>query len=99
MPLSTFMRLMNCVLKSLTRKCLVVYFDDILIYSNCMNDHMMHATLLALKELKWMKRKSFHGLASLYRCFVKDFNTLATPLNEIVEKTNWKRVKKEISKL
>ena len=34
--------------------------------------------------------KSFHELASFYRCFVKDFSTLATPMNEVVKKIGFK---------
>ncbi|RDX73843.1 Retrovirus-related Pol polyprotein from transposon 17.6, partial [Mucuna pruriens] len=110
-----------------------VYFDDILIYSTCLHDHLLNVksvlenlrkkTLFAnlekcvfctnevtflsfvvvgSHEVKvdeekvnviqdWPAPKnmgevrSFHGLVSFYRRFVRDFSTLVVPLDEILK--------------
>lgn len=130
---STFMRLMNYILRAFIGKFVVVYFDDILVYSKSLEEHIQHlrSVLDVLREEKlyanlkkctfcmdrvvflgfvvsadgievdkekikaikeWPTPKSvtevrsFHGLASFYRRFVRDFSTLAAPLNEVVKK-------------
>ena len=130
---SIFMRLMNHVLHAFIGRFVVVYFDDILVYSKNLDEHINHlyCVLAVLRKEKlyanlkkcsfcmdkvvflgyvvsvkgievdeekvkaikeWSTPKSitevrsFHGLASFYRRFVKDFSTLAAPLTEIVKK-------------
>uniref|UniRef100_A0A2N9IA55 RNA-directed DNA polymerase n=1 Tax=Fagus sylvatica TaxID=28930 RepID=A0A2N9IA55_FAGSY len=130
---STFMRLMNHVLRTFIGRFVVVYFDDILIYSKNLDDHVVHVKSVLdvlrkerlfanLKKCTFYTDKlvflgfvvsaqgiqvdeekvraiqdwpsptsvgnvrSFHGLASFYRRFVKDFSSLAAPLTEVIKK-------------
>ncbi|GJS42727.1 RNA-directed DNA polymerase, partial [Tanacetum coccineum] len=129
---STFMRLMNQVLKPFLGRFVVVYFDDILVFSRTEDDHQSHLQqlfevldqeklygnldkceffttevtflgyLVSAQGIQVDERKvqairdwpvprsiqqvrSFHGLASFYRRFVKNFSTLVAPMTEITK--------------
>ena len=124
---STFQRLMNEVLVEFIGKFVIVYLDDILIFSRSKEDHLKHVELV-LKKLKETKLKinlekcefcktelvylgfvisqgclkmdpskvdailnwptpqsigdvrSFHGMASFYRKFVRNFSHVCAPI-------------------
>jgi len=130
---STFMRLMNHVLRAFIGKFVVVYFNDILIYNNLNKylDHLRNVLSVLQSEQLYVNLKkctfciekivfldyvvttqdiemdeekvkaiqdwptpklvsevrSFHGLPSFYRRFVKDFSTIVASLTKIVKKS------------
>jgi hypothetical protein len=130
---STFMRLMNEVLKDFIGKFVIVYLDDIVIFSKIEEENLIHITLVMsrlqqkkllinLKKSSFMKKeliylgflissnelkmdpekvkeinewpssrnifevRSFHGLASFYRNFIKQFSGISAPMMDTVNK-------------
>jgi hypothetical protein len=130
---STFMRLMNEVLKDFIGKFVIVYLDDILIFSKTEAEHLKHLAavmrrlqqeklLINMKKSTFMRTKliylgffisademkmdpdkveaiknwpspksvfevrSFHGLASFYRKFIRNFSGISAPMMDTVKK-------------
>jgi hypothetical protein len=130
---STFMRLMNEVLKDFIGKFVIVYLDDILIFSKTKAEHLKHLAivmkrlqqeklLINMKKSSFMKTeliylgfvisanelrmdpdkveviknwpsprnifevRSFHGLASFYRKFIRNFSGISAAMMDTVKK-------------
>lgn len=57
---ASFQGAMNCTLKPLLRKCVLVFFDDILVYSHSFEDHLSHLRVVfqLLAHDKWQMKLS-----------------------------------------
>ncbi|XP_073064159.1 uncharacterized mitochondrial protein AtMg00860-like [Primulina eburnea] len=88
------MDLMNRVFKPFLDKFVVVFIDDILVYSSNEEDHKEHLRLAfqTLREKELSKNatevRSFLGLAGYYRKFVEGFSSIAIPLTKLTQKNS-----------
>ncbi|GET59962.1 enzymatic polyprotein, putative [Rhizophagus irregularis DAOM 181602=DAOM 197198] len=142
---ATFQRLMDEILEEYINDFVVVYIDDIMIYSENLKDHMEHVEkvlkklqennlIIKLKKCRFLERnieflghivgndglrpddkkiekikemkapttvkevRSFLGLCSYYRKFVKNFSKIARPISDLRKKGIpfiWRREQQE----
>ncbi|KAA0067305.1 ty3-gypsy retrotransposon protein [Cucumis melo var. makuwa] len=92
---AVFMDLMTRVFKDFLDKFVIVFIDDILVYSKIEVEHEDHlhqvlgtlrANKLYAKLFKSNEIRSFLGLAGYYRRFVEDFSRIANPLTQLTRK-------------
>ncbi|KAA3479974.1 DNA/RNA polymerases superfamily protein [Gossypium australe] len=94
---AVFMDLMNRIFRLYLDRFVVVFIDDILIYSRDEAEHVEHlrivlqtlkiSAILDWKPLKNVSEvRSFLGLAGYYRRFVKGFSIIATLLTRLLQK-------------
>ncbi|KAA0061793.1 ty3-gypsy retrotransposon protein [Cucumis melo var. makuwa] len=92
---AVFMDLMNRVFKDFLDTFVIVFIDDILVYSKTVVEHEdhLHQVLGTLRANKFWPRpstvseiRSFLGLAGYYRRFVEDFSRIASPLTQLTRK-------------
>nr|GEV50975.1 putative reverse transcriptase domain-containing protein [Tanacetum cinerariifolium] len=142
---STFMHLMKHVFKPLLGKCVVVYFDDILVFSNTLEQHLRQVLLVLRDQKLFVNKKkmsfpvrrshflgylvsgngirmdnkkveaittwptptslhdvrSFHGLVSFNRHFIKSFSIILAPITYCLKssKFSWSTTSQAAFKL
>ncbi|GJR47434.1 ribonuclease H-like domain-containing protein [Tanacetum coccineum] len=82
-----FMDLMNRVCKPYLDKFVIVFIDDILIYSKSKEEHEVHLKLiLELLKKEKLCAKFLKWLVGYYRRFIENFSKIAKPLTLLTQK-------------
>ncbi|KAF8751747.1 hypothetical protein RHS01_08615 [Rhizoctonia solani] len=98
---AAFQHFMNKLFKDLLDVCVIIYLDDILIYSKDDASHTQHVHKSGqtkdpsgprvARTTKVKEVQSFLGFANFLRWFVANFSHMARPLHNLVKKdTPWK---------
>ncbi|GJW33651.1 retrotransposon protein, putative, ty3-gypsy subclass [Tanacetum coccineum] len=106
-----FMDLMNRVCRPMLDKSVIVFIDDILVYSKSKEEHEVHLreVLETLRREKLYAKfskspknvgeiRSFLGLAGYYRRFIQDFSKIASSITKLTRKNTpfeWSREQEE----
>ncbi|GJR61350.1 putative reverse transcriptase domain-containing protein [Tanacetum coccineum] len=84
---AVFMDLMNRVCKPYLDKFVIVFIDDILIYSKNKQEHEEHLKLiLELLKKEELYAKFSKCLAGYYRRFIEGFSKIAKPMTKLTQK-------------
>ncbi|GJS21166.1 putative reverse transcriptase domain-containing protein [Tanacetum coccineum] len=81
---AVFMDLMNRVCKPYLDKFVIVFIDDILVYSKSKDEHEVHLRLV----LELLKKEELYAKFSkcYYRRFIANFSKIAKPLTSLTQK-------------
>jgi hypothetical protein len=90
----TFQKAMNSTLYPLLRKCVLVFFDDILLYSKSYEDHLVHLELVLelLRKEQWsvkLSKCSFASREISYLGYVIIEKAVATCPDKVNVVQNW----------
>ena len=87
---STFMRLMNQVFRPYIGRFVVVYFDDILVYSKSEEEHQQHLTEI----MRVLEKEKLYGNLKKCTFFSNEVTFLGyvvTPMASVRMKARWKQ--------